>query len=296
MILILQRLLFVFGLLLASVAGAGDGNTSALRLLSLSPGLTETIYALGLGDQLVGRSDYCDYPAQVLDLPPMGTAMTPNFEAIAGLAPGLILTESNAGSSQFELQRLAELMALPWLTLDDVVAGVRLLGERLDRRRQATQLADRLLARLAVQPPTSGPRVLLLLSGQIDGSPLWYIRRNSLHGAALRAAGGQNAVARDIRGNASISIEGLLALDPDAIIVLLAEDLPIAEARQRVQGEFARLPTLLAVQHRKIGVLTAPGFLRTGPRILDFTDALENELARLGVNPAVDGPASAGRP
>jgi ABC-type Fe3+-hydroxamate transport system substrate-binding protein len=273
-------LLCVIFLLAAGIA-SGDSITSSQRVLSLSPGLTETLYALELGDLVVGRSDYCDFPPQVLDLPSAGTSMAPNFEVIAGLHPTLILTESNAGSSMFELEKLGGLMELPWLTLADTVAGVRALGKRFDRQQQADKLADRLLARLDVEVSPSAPRLLLVLSSQVDGSPIWYIRRNSLHGAAMRAAGARNAIARDISGNASVSVEGLLGLDPDVIIVMLDDQLPADQARRRTRQQFARLSTLQAVQQQHIGVITNSGFLRTGPRILEFANALEAELALL---------------
>ena len=151
--------------MLSGTAFAGE-RAPARRLLSLSPGITETLYALDLGNQLVGRSDYCDYPPQVLDVPSVGTAMTPNFEAIAGLRPTLIVTESNAGSTKFELEKLGGLMALPWLTLADIVDGVHALGVRFDRRSQAANLTDRLRSRLDVTASESAPRLLLALSGQ----------------------------------------------------------------------------------------------------------------------------------
>lgn len=276
-----RQLLICLTLLIVVGAAWCNEDAANQRVISLSPGLTETLYALELGELLVGRSDYCDFPPQALKLPSAGTSMAPNFEMIAGLRPTLIVTEANAGSSMFELEKLGGLLQLPWLTLADTVAGVRALGERFDRQQQAAALANRLLSRLDVVALPSAPRLLLVLSPQVDGSPIWYIRRNSLHGAAMRAAGARNAVARDINGNASMSIEGLLGLDPEVIIVMLGEQDSTAEARQLVRQQYAKLPALRAVQQQRIGVITNPGFLRTGPRILDFADALTNELALL---------------
>jgi iron complex transport system substrate-binding protein len=256
---------------------AGD-ESSGQRLVSLSPGLTETLYALDLGERLIGRSDYCDYPPAALALPTAGTAMAPNFELIATLGPTAIVTEANIGSSSFELEKLATMVRLPWLSLSDTVAGVRTLGARFDRREAADHLAARMLSILDVEVPQSAPRVLLALSGEVDGSPIWFIRRNSLHGSALHAAGARNAVEQDVSGNASLSIEGLLGLDPDVIVVMLADGSSVAEARVRVQEQFSRLPDLRAVQNQRVGVTTDPGYLRTGPRILDFAEALKAEL------------------
>src|SRR5262249_10536764 len=156
---------------------------------------TETLFAIGAGDRVVGVSDYCNDPPEVARLARVGTSITPSFERITRLEPTLIVTEKNASSRGHELDRLAPTFALNWLTLDEIVPGIRKLGRLSGHPLEADSLADRMHARLAVPPPSQGPRVLLVLGYDLEKlDEIWFIRRNSVHGAALHAAGARNAV------------------------------------------------------------------------------------------------------
>ncbi|HEY6079849.1 MAG TPA: helical backbone metal receptor, partial [Polyangiaceae bacterium] len=98
------------------------------RVVSLSPALTETTLALGAGEQLVGISDFCELPPGKT-LPRLGSALTPNHEAIAALEPSLILCDASVGSKGHSLAALAPCEILPWLTLAEVVQSTRRLGQ-----------------------------------------------------------------------------------------------------------------------------------------------------------------------
>ena len=112
---------------------------------------------------------------------------------------------------------------IPWLSLEDIVASTRLLGALTNQAGDAEALATKLWEGLAVAEAPNGPRVLVVL-GESSGklSEIYFVKRNSIHGAALRAAGARNAVASDVAGVPRLSIEELLRLDPEAIIVLVA--------------------------------------------------------------------------
>src|SRR5690606_9380740 len=105
---------------------------------------------------------------------------------------------------------------------NDVVDSTRKLGKLTGQVEAAEALASALSRRLSVEPPNDAPRVLLVLGYQGERlDEVWFIRRNSVHGAALRAAGGRNAVAKDVWGQPRLSLEQVIALDPDMVIVLL---------------------------------------------------------------------------
>jgi iron complex transport system substrate-binding protein len=248
------------------------------RVVSLSPALTETLFAIGAGDSLVGVSDYCDYPKAASALPKAGTSITPNFEAIARLAPTTIVTEGAVNTRGADLERLAEPVILPWLSLDQVVAGVRRLGQLTAHSSEANRLAAELREKLAVKPPATAPRVLLVLGymkGRID--PVWFIRRNSIHGAALRAAGGKNAVERDVSGQPRVSLEQVIRLDPDVVVVLTDE----RAAPQEVLASWRKVKPLRAVKDDRIAVLRAPEAFSNGPRILRLVERLRSTLQGL---------------
>ena len=130
-----------FGLARAAlpIGQRSDGRPDPSRIVSLAPAITETLFAIGAGDRVVGVSDYCNDPPEVARLARVGTSITPSFERIARLEPTLIVTEKNASSRGHELDRLAPTFALSWLTLDEIVAGIRKLG-RLSGHLSAEEL------------------------------------------------------------------------------------------------------------------------------------------------------------
>jgi iron complex transport system substrate-binding protein len=251
------------------------------RLVSLSPAITETLFAIGAGPDLVGVSDYCDYPEEAKKLPRTGTALTPGYEAIARLEPSLILSDAANSAPRRELSALGVTKFLPWLSLEDIVASTRLLGALTSHSEAASNLASKLWDRLAVAESANGPRVLLVL-GEMPGklSEVLFIKRNSIHGAALRAAGARNALAADVAGVPRLSLEELLRVDPDAIIVLVAPR-PNAPSDDQLLQEYRALEPLTARKNGRISVLRSEAAFSNGPRILDLAEALERELSRL---------------
>lgn len=256
--------------------------SGAQRIVSLAPGITETLFAIGAGKSVVARSDYCDYPPEVTRLPRVGTSLTPSYETITRLTPTLIIGEAGANARQRELAALGPTLLLPWLTLDEIVASTRELGRRTGTTGAADALAARLKSRLDVPAPAHGPRVLLVIGnqpGKID--ELWFIRDNSLHGAALHAAGARNAVPEAVTALPRMSVERLLAVDPDAIFVL-------AEPGRAVEDfivPFRALAPLRAVAQGHLAVIQVHDAFVHGPRILELIDQLAVQVRKLGATP-----------
>ena len=249
------------------------------RIVSLSPALTETLFAIGAGNEVVGVSDYCDYPARARELPRAGTSITPKFEKIAALKPTVIVTEQAVNARSQELERLARPVVLPWLSLEQVVSGVRRLGELTGNASEAQRLATSLERSLKRTPPRDAPRVLLVLgygSGQLG--QVWFIRRNSIHGAALRAAGANNAVDRDVKGQPRLSLEEVIRVDPDAVVVLLNDKGPEPE---KVIAAWQAVQPLRAVKEGKVRAIKAPEAFSNGPRILGLVDRLRATIEGL---------------
>ncbi len=135
--------------------------------------------------------------------------------------------------------------------------------------------------RLGVPEPSSGPRVLCVLGyepGKID--EVWFVRSNSLHGAALRAAGGRNAVREAVLGNPRLSLERVLELDPDVILILVAPH--DARSPASFVEDFKRFSSLSAVENGRVRAVAAPEAFANGPRILELADRLERELREVG--------------
>ena len=260
-------------------AGTAGG---ARRLVSLSPGITDALFEIGAGSQVVARSDYCDYPAEVARLPRVGTSLTPSYETITRLSPSLIVGEDGANARRRELEAIGPTLLLPWLTLDEITQSMRELGRRTETVAAADALAARLKARLAVPSPPHGPRVLLVIGyqpGKLE--ELWFVRENSLHGSALHAAGARNAVPDVVAGLPRLSIERLLRVDPDAIFVLTQP----GRAAGDYLAPFQALTPLRAVREGHVSVVEAPEAYVHGPRILSLVDRLTVEVTKLGARP-----------
>jgi iron complex transport system substrate-binding protein len=270
--------------LLAAAAGLGISRLvgkraapahGALRVVSLTPALTETVLVLGSGARLVGISNFCEVPPH-LQLPRVGSALTPSFEAIAALRPTLILCDGSVGSKGRALAELAACEILPWLTLGEVVASTLRLGELLGKQLAANALASELRARLSKQPPPDAPRVLFLLSyDPARPTELWFIKRNSLHGAALASAGARNAVDRDVHGLPTLGIEEAVMLDPDQVLIIPPPG-SSQQRRRELVSAFGKAVPLRAAQRGRVA--TVEGTQSVGPSILKLADALERAL------------------
>lgn len=257
-------------------APAGGGRA---RIVSLSPAMTETLFAIGAGDDVVGRTEYCDYPPEVLRLPTAGTSLRPSYEAIVRLAPTLIVGQAIKDPPLAELERIAPTRLLPWLTVADIAAGMRELGRLSGHVEAAEALAGRFETALSVAAPTDGRRVLLVIEGTFARlDEIYYLRQNSVHGAALNAAGARNAMPEPVIGTPPVmGVEKLIAVDPDAIIVLVARPLS-PEERDQIRKDWHALPMLAAVRNDRVRVVDGHDFYVDGPRMLGLIPVLHDTL------------------
>jgi iron complex transport system substrate-binding protein len=275
----------LLGALAAAAVGchrSAQPSAAASRIVSLAPGITDALFEIGAGSQVVARSDYCDYPPEVTKLPRVGTSLTPSYEAITRLSPTLIVGEAGANARRHELEALGPTLLLPWLSLEEIVASLRELGRRTRTIPAADALATRLHERLAVPAPANGPRVLLVIGyqpGKLD--EIWFIRENSLHGALLHAAGARNAVPDVVSGLPRLSLERLIALDPDAIFILTQP----GRASGDYLAPFRALTPLRAAREGHVEVIEAPEAYVHGPRILALVERLHAAVEKLGRGP-----------
>ena len=243
------------------------------RLISLSPGITETIAALGAHDRLVAVSEFCRRPISVCDRPRVGHALRPDLEGIAKLRPDLVVYEATQAGPGADLSALGPIEVLPWLTLPEIAASIRRLGRLLDAMPRADALAGRLEGRLGRSPNPEGPEVLLILGYPEASGTFWFIKPESLHGRLVPAAGGRHPPKLvGWTGPPKITAEGLVRLNPEWIVVLSRDE------RSAGLEPLLRLTPLRAVREGRLRRLIDPDVLSTGPSILKQIDQLANRL------------------
>ena len=256
-------------------------QSNHLRLISLIPAITETIFVLQGQEHLIGRSDFCLHPEQTQDLPSFGTSLTPNFESIAVANPDQILVDASLSTPKSDLEKITAVTALPWLTLEDVSSSVMQLGEIIQRPKQATELSQQLVKELTSTAASNSPSALAIMSGSdIEKGQIWYLRSDSLHGSAVAAAGFRNAAPSDINGPPSMSLETLIALNPDVILFIAADDVD-EQAAQQMLASMNKVPALTAVKKNQVMVIRGTNLLGVGPGILRLTAEIKQRYQQL---------------
>jgi iron complex transport system substrate-binding protein len=250
---------------LVAIAAPLAAAAAPMRIVSLAPSVTEILFALGAGPEVVGVSQYCDYPPEVLKLPRVGTFLTPNLEAIIGLRPTLVIG-LELSSDQRELRALTKMGYAIVLardtSLDDIEDSIGRIGKATARQAEAQQLIARIGAEVrAVQgrlANVASKRVLMLVGHQ----PMVAVGRGTYLDDLLRIARADNVA--DVSGEQwpRLSIEYIIAVRPDVILDGSMGTDPSAPIRF-----WDRYPTIPAVRdHRVFGYPDDP-ILHAGPRV-----------------------------
>lgn len=223
----------------------------AHRVVSLAPSITELLFALGAGDRVVGRTVYDRYPPAALQVPAVGDGLNPSVEAIVARHPDLVLLYRSAHTDAAAQQ--LEHLGIPTLVvrhdgLADIARTARLLG-RATGQDSAGQAVGRSVDSLLAQPL---PPVRSRIAYVVWDAPPIVIGAGSFLDELARRAGAENVFHDIATPSATVSIETIVARDPDWIAVVRdsAGDEPPAWSRRpewRVvravrQGRFLMLP------------------------------------------------------
>lgn len=200
--------------------GMGAHAHAAQRIVSLKPNITEILFAIGVGDRVVGVSSWCDYPARAQSLPAVADYLQPNVEKILTLHPDVVLTstENSLRAPIDQLQRLGVLVEV--LTFDTVahtIAAIDTIGRIVNVTPAATQLAAQLrdaVAKFSTPTPRAKPSALLLVAHE----PMIAAGPSSFLGELLTLSGANNVITARTPAYPRLSQERVHALHPDVTI------------------------------------------------------------------------------
>jgi len=259
------------------------------RIVSLAPGFTETLFAIGAGDRVGGRTDLCDGPPAALAVESVGGLVTPSIEKIVSLEPDLVLVIRGTPADVIDALRRAGLpvIARDTHTLSEALAGIRDVGRYLGMESEADALADELEARRAavaqrteeVFAARARPEVLVLVSIE----PIFAAGEQSFAGDIIDLAGGENAAGGPELADAGpwpqLGLEAIIDRDPD-ILVLAWEHHHAGEALSA--DELAQTPgwrELSAVLRGQVHEVDPDPLSRSGPRLVDGLEQLAEIIA-----------------
>jgi iron complex transport system substrate-binding protein len=254
------------------------------RIVSTSPSITETLFALGLGQQVVGVSNYCEYPPSVLSLPKVGTYLHPDAELIARLQPDLVIVHRLPN----EITNRLTALHIPFAEVDrggvqDTYSEILQIGHATQTDSEARNLVNRLQKRMEeIHHQSQGqhsPTVVFVI-GRTPGtlSNLVVVGRDAFLNELIETAGGANLMATQSGpGYSHISLETILRLNPDVIIDMGDMGATEEERRKKVESNQAlwgQVSDLQAVRNRRVYCISSTAFVVPGPRVVDAAKTL----------------------
>ncbi len=209
-----------------SVVGAGLPSAWAGRLVSLDPDLTEILFAIGAGPQIVGVTDACMFPEGARQKTKVGPPHQPAYEKIRNLQPTAVLLRVSGRSriaGRLKTMQLPVVMIKRRASLQGLEDSIREIGAASGREAQAAALAEDLTRRInavrqAARRLRKHPRVYI----ETLSSPPWSAGPGSSVHVAVTEAGGRNILADQARAAAPVEEAVLLGRDPDIILSLAA--------------------------------------------------------------------------
>lgn len=273
------------GLLVAGSSSPGIA-AAAGRIVALGGDVTETLFALGAGEQVVGDDLTSEYPQAAAALPKVGYVRTLGAEGVLSLKPDLIIATHDAGPPMvLEQLRTAgvPVEVLPETrNVSQIIAKIRRIGDIVDRSAEAEQLASGIEVQAqqldqAIQTTGHAPRVVFLMGGGSGG--LMAAGGNTAADAAIRLAGGTNAVS-GYTGYKPLSGEALVALRPDVLLFMQQKT-----AEQLQADTLMKLPGVAdtpAGRAHRLFAVDGLGLLGFGPRTVEQAAALQQRFARIG--------------
>jgi len=265
-------------LVLPSLAGAPR------RIVSTAPSITEILFALGLGSRVVAVTSYCHYPPGGERLPRIGSYTAPNLEKIVELQPDLVIIQENPIGLRSKLERLGlRVLELPHMSVDDILESIRLVAQQAGVPERGQILASRLQQSLSKLEQTTRPlprRRVLFVVGRTPGQlqQLIVAGGSSYLNALIRVAGGRNVFEDTPVAYPRVSLEAVLARDPEVIIDASTIGSPQGHNARRLIEDWQQLRSLAATRAGRIHAVFSDLFVVPGPRMVLAARALAQLL------------------
>jgi len=248
------------------------------RIVSLAPSLTETLYALGAQDRLVGVTNYCDYPPEARSRPKVGGTINPNLEEVVGLKPDLVVVTKTANRKETveALERLSvAVYATDPRSVEDVLISTGRLADLIGAHEQGESLVAGLRARLQkLKQALAGrpPRRVLFVVWQ---DPLISVGRGTFLGDALRWAGAETVV-RSTQDWPRMSLEEAIHLQPEYLVFTSSHPAEVKLNLQKLR-ERPGWRNFDAVRERRIAMVS-DAVNRPAPRLIEAIEQLARQL------------------
>ncbi len=239
----------------------------ATRIVSLSPHITEQLFAIGAGGLVVGAVEWSDYPDAAAAIPRVGSSSLINYEVVLRLDPDLVVVWRSGNGDQVAAR--LEALGLPVFvqeprTLEDIPADLARLGVLVARERQAAAVIGDFNARIDQLRHTYSQRPPVRVFQQIWNQPMITLNGEHLVTDIIRLCGGVNIFAEAPSLVVNTSLEAVLLKDPEVIVISEADGVPPDWV-----DDWLQWPAISAVANRQLYVIDPDLLHRHTPRIAE---------------------------
>jgi len=282
--LIQRTLLTALFLLITTIYSLPDGSPK--RIVSLSPNLTQVIYALGYLDQVVGVTIYDEFPPEAKDLPKVGGWINPNYEAIVALKPDLVVLMKDQDTTFGEKIRnlgLKTFTAKSNDSIKDILQTISDLGEILNKTQEAKKLTldiESSLYEINEKTKNAEKKRVIIVVGRNPGTleDIYVIGTNNYIDELITLAGGENVVKNE-RNALKINKEAVFSFNPEVIIEINHQKI---DREDKILDIWGSLKQVDAVKNNQVFILSSKVLLHPSQRIVDgakvLTEILHPEL------------------
>ena len=254
------------------------------RIISLTPSVTESLFAIGCADKIVGVTRFCRYPRKATTLPNLGGLINPNFEKLLSLNPDMVIYQGHhTRIIQFCKTQKIKTLRLEFNNIETIISDIRLLGDTLGKQSQSQKVISRINKTIdEITAALSGrrkKRVFFCLS-RLSGSMtnLTTIGPETFISEMVNLAGGENIFSDLPQDYAEINKEALLERQPEIIIeVRPGESLSVKDI-ESLKKDWSDMTGLSAAREKKVHILTESYLLMPTPRLTLTLDLLARTI------------------
>lgn len=271
----------------ATISRIDDSHRTVIpqRIVSLSPNLTEIVFALGLGNRVVAVSSNCDWPAEAKTRTKVGTFWQPNTEAIIAARPDLVVCETFLQQNETAqvLKRAGlNVLSLRVESIDELFAAIRSIGQAAGCPEKAEQLAAGIKEQLSQIREASSSLKKVKVLWIIQTEPVRVAGVNTFINEIIELAGGQNTISPTGDQYPSVSTEEIIGCNAEVIIQSAMGTQDLAKQQESAEKFWSRFVNLPAVKDKRIYVINPDTVLRLGPRVGQGAQAIAQCLRQKG--------------
>ena len=245
------------------------------------------LYAVGLGDRVVGVTTYCHYPPEARKKPKIGTYTEPNLELIASMKPDLVVIQANPINLAARLASLhLNVLEVSHDTVEDVYVSMQRIADAGGVSAQGRAVVDRMkrqLADIRARTTPLGRRRMMFIVGRAPNAieDLIAVGRASYLNGIIEIAGGTNIFKDAIAPYPKVGMEDVLARNPEVIVDMgdMSQTEGVTEEHKRaVVALWDQFHPLAAVRERRVFAVASDIFTVPGPRMVDAARAFARML------------------